>query len=48
MATEIYGTDQNPTRDALDGAADKTAPTVVNGRVYVGTTTNLDVYGLLP
>jgi hypothetical protein len=48
LATEIYGTDQNETRDGLDGAADKTNPIVANGRVYVGTTTNLDVYGLLP
>lgn len=36
MATEIYGTDQNPTRDGLDGAADKSAPTVANGRYMSG------------
>jgi len=48
MENQIYGTNQNPTRDGLDGHTAKTAPIVANGRVYVGTTTNLDVYGLLP
>jgi hypothetical protein len=48
MTAQIYGTNQNPTRDGLDGHTAKTGPIVANGRVYVGTTTNLDVYGLLP
>jgi len=48
LATQIYGTNQNPTRDAPDGHTAKSAPIVANGRVYVGTSTNLDVYGLLP
>ena len=48
MTTEIYDTNQNESRDGLDGHTAKTAPIVANGRVYVGTTTTLDVYGLLP
>jgi hypothetical protein len=48
MTAQIYGTNQNPTRDGLDGHTAKTEPIVANGRVYVGTSTNLDIYGLLP
>jgi hypothetical protein len=48
MATEIYATNQDATRDAPDGHTAKSAPIVANGRVYLGTSTNLDVYGLLP
>jgi hypothetical protein len=48
LATQIYGTNQVPTRDAPDGRTSKSAPIVANGRVYVGTQTNLDVYGFLP
>jgi hypothetical protein len=45
---ELYDTDQDASRDALDGVGVKTMPIVANGRVYVGTSTNLDVYGPLP
>ena len=48
LASEIYGTNQVPSRDHTDGTTAKTSPTVANGRVYVATETNLDVYGLLP
>jgi hypothetical protein len=48
VVTELYDSNQNATRDALDGVGVKNSPTVANGRVYVGTSTNLDVYGLLP
>ena len=48
MTAQIYGTNQNPTRDGLDGHTAKTQPIVANGRVFVGTSTNLDIYGLLP
>ncbi len=48
LATQIYGTNQVPARDATDGRTAKSSPIVANGRVYVGTETNLDVYGLLP
>lgn len=45
---ELYNSKQNSTRDAL-GSNVKFAPvTVVNGRVYVGTTKSVVGYGLLP
>lgn len=47
VAHELYSTAQNPTRDKVPGSASKfTPPLVVNGKVYIGTNTNLIVYGL--
>jgi hypothetical protein len=40
--------EQNSARDHAGQALRFTAPLVVNGRVYVGTRGELDVYGLLP
>jgi hypothetical protein len=45
---ELYTTEENSARDRAGTALRFTIPTVVNGRVYVGTKSEVDVYGLLP
>jgi hypothetical protein len=48
LSNELYNSKQNGTRDAL-GSHVKFAPvTVVDGKVYVGTKTQIVGYGLLP
>ena len=48
LANELYNTNQNQARDALDSFLNFSVPTVANGKVYAATATALMVYGLLP
>jgi hypothetical protein len=47
VATELYNTTQNASRDTPGLGNKDQVPTIANGKVYVGTQTEVDVYGLL-
>jgi len=47
LATELYNSNQNKTRDALGATVKFSVPMVVNGKVYAGTQNSLAAYGLL-
>jgi len=47
VAVELYDSHQNAARDASSNGQKFAVPTVVNGKVYVGTQYNVNVFGLL-
>jgi len=48
VSQELYSSETNSKRDAAGAATKFVVPTIVNGKVYVGTQTELDVYGRCP
>ncbi|HTS37115.1 MAG TPA: PQQ-binding-like beta-propeller repeat protein [Candidatus Solibacter sp.] len=47
VAHQLYSTAVNPTRDRPGAGVKFVVPTIANGKVYVATQTEIDVYGLL-
>ena len=47
LLTALYETNTNSSRDGFTGAGHFATPIISNGKVYLGTTSQLKVYGLL-
>jgi hypothetical protein len=47
LSKELYNSEMNPARDRLDSYMKFSAPTIADGKVFVGTQTSLTIYGLL-
>jgi hypothetical protein len=47
VATELYNSNQAATRDHFGAGNKYIVPTIVRGKVYVGTTNGIGVFGLL-
>jgi hypothetical protein len=48
LSKELWNSNQAGTRDALDPWSKFTVPVVANGEVFVTSTSQLTIYGLLP
>ncbi len=47
VATTLYSTTQNPSRDSGSNGVTFSVPTIINGKVYAGDQYQVNVYGLL-
>ena len=48
LTKELYNSDQYGTQDVPGLSVKFTVPTIINGKVYIGTQQELDVYGSVP